>query len=347
MPPVGRSAFVRAVMLFVDFPDAPASGPADTIFEDVFSPEASDWLARSSYGKLSLQITPLRHWLRMPEPLSAFKPVNGALIEDEARRYTAEAIALADPEVDFSQTQVVMIVANREATAYPRSSEELYDPEEGFVADGHVLRAIVTLGSSVYTRGYKVLAHETSHTFGLRDYYNQYGSPSDRYVGRWSLMADPVVGGDQFAWDKWRMGWLTDAQVACVNGASRADFVLSPLASRGGLKAVILRTGLRTAVVAEFRTRAGLDAGLCSTGVLIYKINSGIEAGRGPIRVVGRAAAVSRERHVPARARRRRVPRRRPLDRHNVGVGDLGDVHRKCGADPCRADEDVHAAGPT
>ena len=283
----------------------------------------------------------------MPEPLSAFKPVNGALIEDEARRYIAEAIALADPEVDFSQTQVVMIVANREATAYPRSSEELYDPDEGFVADGHVLRAIVTLGSSVYTRGYKVLAHETSHTFGLRDYYNQYGSPTDRYVGRWSLMADPVVGGDHFAWDKWRMGWLTDAQVACVNGASRADFVLSPLETRGGVKAVILRTGLRTAVVAEFRTRAGLDAGLCSTGVLIYKINSGIDAGRGPIRVVGRAAAVSRERHVPARARRRGVPRRRPLDRHDVGVGDLGDVHRKCGADPRRADEDVHAAGPT
>ena len=42
-------------------------------------------------------------------------------------------------------------------------------------------------------------------------------------------MADTMRGGDHFAWDKWRMGWLTDAQVRCVTGASRADYVLSPL----------------------------------------------------------------------------------------------------------------------
>src|SRR3954452_20838814 len=66
--PVGT---LKGVMLFVDFPDAPATTPADMIYEDVFFPEAADWLAMSSYGRLNLSVTPLRHWLRMPEPISA------------------------------------------------------------------------------------------------------------------------------------------------------------------------------------------------------------------------------------------------------------------------------------
>jgi M6 family metalloprotease-like protein len=279
--PVGT---LRAVMLFVDFPDVPAKEPADTLFATLFG-KAPGWLARSSYGTLNLAIQPLRQWVRMPEPLSAFKPVNGALQGDVAKRYIGEAIAAADPEVDFSQFQIVYIVPPREAAAYSRSSEGIYNPDEGWIADGHVMRAIVTLGSSVYTRGYKVLDHETSHAFGLRDYYpTTSNGPLGMYTGTWSVMADAAPGGDHFAWDKWRMGWLADSQVRCVTAASRTSFVLSPLETVGGVKAVVLRTGLQTAVVAEYRTRSGLDTGMCSTGVLIYKVNSALAGGVGPIR---------------------------------------------------------------
>jgi M6 family metalloprotease-like protein len=242
-------------------------------------------MSQSSYDKLSLAIVPLRQWLRMPEPLSAYKRVNGALIDDVARRYAAQAVALADPAVNFSGVDIVYIVPNPEATAYPRSSEHDYPPEEGFVADGRVLLASVTFGTAVYERGYRTLAHETSHTFGLYDYYNAFGRPTDRYAGAWSLMADSTLGADHFAWDKWRMGWLADTQIRCITGPTRAEYVLSPLETPGGVKALILRTGLRSAVVAEYRTRQGLDAGICSAGILIYKVNSGLEAGAGPIRV--------------------------------------------------------------
>ena len=281
--PIGT---VRAVMLLVDFPDVPATRPLSTGSSRTSrSANASGWLARSSNGKVSLEIEPLRQWLRMPEPLSAYKRVNGALIDDVARRYTAQAIALADAAVDFSQVDVVYIVPNAEATAYARSSQHDYAPDEGPIADGRVLRASVTFGTAVYERGYRTLVHETSHTFGLYDYYNAFGRPTDKYAGAWSLMADSIRGADHFAWDKWRMGWLGDAQIRCITGPTRAEYVLSPLETGGGVKAVILRTGLRSAVVAEYRTRQGLDAGICSTGVLIYKVNSGLEAGAGPIRV--------------------------------------------------------------
>jgi M6 family metalloprotease-like protein len=276
---------VRAVMLFVDFPDVPAKQPAAPIFEDLGFGNAARWLGQSSYGKVALAIEPIRQWVRMPQPLSAYRRVNGALVKDEARRYSADAIAAADPVVDFSQAEIVYILPNREATAYARSSEHDYPPEEGFIADGRVVRATVTFGTAAYERGFRTLAHETGHAFGTYDYYNAFGHPTDRYAGAWSLMADSITGGDHFAWDKWRMGWLSDAQVRCVTAASTAEYVLSPVETRGGVKAVILRTGLHTAVIAEFRTRQGLDAGMCSSGVLIYKVNNALEGGAGPVRV--------------------------------------------------------------
>jgi M6 family metalloprotease-like protein len=279
--PVGT---LRAAMLFVDFPDAPATASAENL-ADQFAPQASAWLAQSSLGRLRLEITPVRHWLRMPEPLGAFQRVNGALELEAAKRYIAEAVAAADPEVDFSGIQLVMIIPDAEATAYPRSSAGIYDPDEAPIADGHVLRAIVTLGSSVYERGFSVLAHETTHLFGPRDYYNAFGSPTAKYAGSWSLMADPIAGGDNFALDKWRMGWLSDSQVRCSLAPGRAEYVLSPVETRGGVKLLVIRTGLRTAVTVEYRTRQGLDAGLCSTGVLIAKVNSALKGGAGPIRV--------------------------------------------------------------
>lgn len=276
---------VRAVMLFVDFPDAPAQGSAGGLFEELGVARAASWLRASSYGKVSLQISPVRHWLRMPAPLASYEKEHGALPDAVAARYAADAIAAADADVDFSAARIVLIVPNVEATGLPRSSEHDLEPAQWVVADGRALRSVVTFGTAVYERGFRTIAHETSHAFGLYDYYNGFGSPTDRYAGAWSLMADSVRGADHFAWDKWRMGWISDAQVRCVNAASRGDVVLSPLETPGGVKAVLLRTGLRTAVVAEFRTRRGLDAGICSTGVLVYKVNSALKGGAGLLRV--------------------------------------------------------------
>jgi M6 family metalloprotease-like protein len=279
--PVGT---LRAAMLFVDFPDAVGAGSPSSLYER-FGPPAAAWLAASSFGKLQLAITPLDHWLRMPSPISGYRRVNGALEVEAAKRYIADAVAAADPAVDFAAVDLVLIVPAESASAYPRSSAGIYEPDEAPVADGHALRAVVTLGSSLYERGYTVLAHETSHLFGPRDYYNTTDSPTDRFAGAWSLMADPIAGGDHFALDKWRMGWFADSQVRCVTAASRAEYVLSPVETRGGVKLLVLRTGLRTALTVEFRSRLGLDTGLCSTGVVIAKVNSALKGGAGPIRV--------------------------------------------------------------
>lgn len=48
----------------------------------------------------------------------------------------------------------------------------------------------------------------------------------------------------------------------------------------------MVRTGETTAYVAESRKAIGADANACSTGVLIYKVDSAVKTGEGPIQVM-------------------------------------------------------------
>ncbi|WP_327327497.1 hypothetical protein OG735_36950 [Streptomyces sp. NBC_01210] len=54
----------------------------------------------------------------------------------------------------------------------------------------------------------------------------------------------------------------------------------------GGTKIAVLRTGETTAYVAESRRAEGNDQGACSTGVLIYKVDSAARTGEGPVRII-------------------------------------------------------------
>jgi M6 family metalloprotease-like protein len=282
--PVGT---VKAVLLFVDFSDAPATTPADHLYEDTFGQQPLDWLSTSSYGKLDFQVTPIRHWLRIADPMSSFTFPGGAPAGADGRRYISEALAAADPEVDFKAYRIVIIQSNKEATALTGADTRAYNVSDAIPIDGTLVRNVETLGSVSYKYGPKVLDHETGHAFGVTDYYLAGGTPAALYAdaGDWSMMSDSYDDNDHLSFDKWRYGWLANAQIACVNDETDDDYVLSPLATDDdGVKAVVLRTGLQSAIVAEYRVADGNDANICSEGVLIYRVDSG--SGVRPVRVV-------------------------------------------------------------
>ncbi len=285
--PIGT---VKAIMLFVDFPDAPATSEDDTVMDAYFSPDPGDWLSTSSYGRLNLVVTPIRHWLRISEPLATFqfggKPPAGT----SGKRYITDALKAADAEVNFADYRIVIIIANKEATTLLGGNTRTYDPAAAIPIDGTLVRTVVTLGSTDYKNGWGpgIVDHEVGHAFGVTDYYSTgAGVGLYTYAGSWSIMSDDFNHNDHVAFDKWRFGWLTNDQVRCLNDETDDDFVLSPLAADDdGLKAVILRTGLQSAIVAEYRTLDGNDANVCSEGVLIYRIDNLKGNGAGAVRVV-------------------------------------------------------------
>jgi M6 family metalloprotease-like protein len=274
---------VKALMFFVDFPDAPAPpGSSTEPARANLVTGAAEWFSTSSYGRLQLQVTAIPGYVRMPNPSTSYQ-WDRNLTADLHANYIRDAVTAADPSIDFSGYQIYYIVPNPEATAISFSPAYVSGDYYGIRADGATIGFGATFGQDHWDWGFGVTVHETSHLFGLPDLYFE-GEPQHRFVGGWDIMGDIFAHSpDHMAWFKWQMGWLTDAQITCINDAGTEDVVLTPLETPGGRKAVVLRTGPRRVTVAEFRTYNGVDANACDAGVLVYTINTAVPAFEGPV----------------------------------------------------------------
>jgi len=292
LPSVGA---LRAVMICVDFPDAPAAEAPEGYqdlrpYHDWLIPGSRDWFRQASYGRLDLQVEPPTRWLRMHGSHRDYGFARGIDFETHAR-YIEEAVGLVAGAIDFSAHPLVFIVPARNAEGI-RFSPTFIDRRGGRVnVGGRAIRHAVTFGHDAWRWGFKVVNHETLHTLGLPDLY-AFAPPGDPpnphpYVGGWDLMG--LIAGhapDLFAWHKWKLGWLEDAQVDAVTGAGTTRHRLSPVALPGGTKMAVVPTGETTALVVESRRPVGVDAGARDQGALVYTVDSAVRTGYGPLRVV-------------------------------------------------------------
>ncbi|MGW1285227.1 M6 family metalloprotease domain-containing protein [Streptomyces sp. NPDC002586] len=275
----------HVLMLFVDFPDAQASGPTSDYYRQLAP--AAGWMKGDSYGRATLDITSLNRWIRMPQDSTSYGFQRGITFEQH-ETYVRQAVAAADPYADFSAYDMVYIVPAKSASAISFSPTYLYDPTTaGITADGTRIKWAVTFGQDMWHWGFKVADHETSHTFGLPDLYAFTGSDYHRFVGGWDLMGDISGAAPQhLGWERWKFGWIDDRQVACLPTTGSRTVRLRAVESPGGTKIAVIRTGETTAYVAESRRAIGADGHACSTGVLIYQVDSSAQTGYGPVRIV-------------------------------------------------------------
>ncbi|MFJ9040369.1 M6 family metalloprotease domain-containing protein [Streptomyces sp. NPDC102406] len=299
---------VRALNLMIDFSDAPGEGKAMDRFGEFF-PETQRWFRTGSYGRLTyLPETPVRHWLRMPKPFSAYEIDRGAPFEPGYRELVDDIVAAADPDVDFRRYDLanILVTPNAGPSALDTVlSVTFAGNHEAPVADG----VPIANASFVYSRqddgsgsyaetGYRVLPHENGHVFGLPDLYTQDGGGA---VGHWDIMSeDWGVGNDLLGWHKWKLGWLDDSQIGCAARSGTTEHLLAPLSRNDGdrdgdrhgdrhgstrTKLVFVPLTARTGYAIEVRTQEGNDESVCRPGVLIYKVDADVDTGRGPITV--------------------------------------------------------------
>ncbi|WP_369389424.1 M6 family metalloprotease domain-containing protein [Streptomyces sp. CG1] len=293
-----------AVLIFLSFPDGtPHATPAE-LTADHF-PATSRYFEQASYGRFTLRPHPLRHWLRMPRPSTAYRVKRDWSVEDRAA-YLRDAFAAADKEVDFSRYQLVYFVADPDAPGVDSDATKVVNLDTPTHVDGTDIRRVVTVFEK-HPPDRLVLAHETGHVFDLPDLYHRPDDGKgdwDTYVGDWDLMGSQFgLSPDLFAWHKWRLGWLDPRQVLCLRGTGSTGLTLEPLeAGPGvpvqgaagapafglghGVKLAIVRTGPDSALAFEARGSAGNDRFGCRQGVLVYRIRSGAESGGGPVEVV-------------------------------------------------------------
>ncbi|MEU9090008.1 M6 family metalloprotease domain-containing protein [Streptomyces sp. NPDC048428] len=280
-----------AVMVFLSFPDArPATTPAE-LAADHF-PATTDFFRRASYGKFSLRPHPLQHWIQMPKP-SVWYGIQRDWDDDRRSAYLRDAIDAADPEVDFSAYGIVYLVADPDAPGVDSDATKVVNFDRPLHADGTDIRRVVTVFEQ-HPPDHNVLAHETGHVFDLPDLYHR---PSDgkgdwdTYVGDWDVMGSQFgLAPDLFGWHKWKLGWLDDRQVTCIQ--SSRVVTLEPMAAVPvpgeslGTRLAVIRTGEGSAVAIEARSATGNDSATCTEGVLLYRIRNRTPSGGGPVDVL-------------------------------------------------------------
>lgn len=280
-----------AVMVFLSFPDArPVTTPAE-LTSDYF-PATTRFFQRASYGKFTLRPHPQRQWIQMPEP-SVRYGIRRDWADDRRSAYLHDAIEAADPQVDFSKYDIVYLVADPDAPGVDSDATKVVNFERPLHADGTDIRRVVTVFEQ-HPPDHNVLAHETGHVFDLPDLYHR---PSDgkgdwdTYVGDWDVMGSQFgLAPDLFGWHKWKLGWLDDRQVTCIQSdriVTLESMAAVPVPGASiGTRLAVIRTGEGSAVAIEARSATGNDRSTCSEGVLLYRIRNETPSGGGPVDVI-------------------------------------------------------------
>ncbi|MDT0443287.1 M6 family metalloprotease domain-containing protein [Streptomyces johnsoniae] len=285
---------LKAVMLFLAFPDATPRLRPDRIAEDYF-PATSDYFRTASYGKLDLETEVVDDWLPMPEA-SADYGIQRDWAPAGRSAYIEDAIEVVSGRVDLAAYDIVYLVADPDAPGVdPDATKVVNFDKPVTVGDAEIRRLVTVFEQRRPDRN--VLAHETGHVFDLPDLYNRpengFGD-WDTHVGDWDLMGSQFgLAPELFGWHKWKLGWLGPGHVDCVRGAGTTLHTLQPLGAplekgnpESDTRLAVVRTGPQEALVAEARAPVGNDTTTCTRGVLLYRVRSDVASAEGPVQVL-------------------------------------------------------------
>ena len=286
-----RQGQIRAIIIPVDFADAPGFGtPAETFYDmavgtDKFFRQVSD-------NRVTFNFQILPKYLRMPFSPSQFKLGNWS--QGDAEGYWRAAIKAADPHIDYSKFDVVYVVSPpsiaASAIAYGPAFPKKYLTNDGFVKNGTFSGADAY--QSFSGAGWKWMAHETGHLFGLHDLYTV--DPTPATFGSWEIMSLNWTNRsiELTTWNRFILDWLRTDQYDCfssseLTGATKSIDLVPVGSSSAGKKSVFVKLSDSLMLVAEFRATAGLDViPTNESGLLVYTVDMKIGSIRGGWKVI-------------------------------------------------------------
>jgi len=209
------------LVLLVDFPDQKSKVSAEEIEEKFFGEGGfGDYFTDQSYGAFDLKGDVISTWFTLPQNMGYY----GGDYERNADQMIYDAIAAADPTVDFSR--------------YDSDNDGVIDgffvvhagkPDENGGGNGDEIWSHYYQISSTTVDGIKVIdyetvseespigiiAHEFGHYLGLPDFYDTvFDDGQSKGTGEWTVMGyggylEPPASLDP--WSKSYLGWLDDS----------------------------------------------------------------------------------------------------------------------------------------
>jgi hypothetical protein len=147
---------------------------------------------------------------------------------------------------------------------------------------------------------WRTVAHEVGHLLGLMDLWNREDSTAwqGQTAAPFSLMntgAGWGYAGDFFAWEKWVLGWIPDADIFCFSrDPNDLNVELASLDAQQGTRLVAMPMTSSKVLVIEYRKKSTLDFGISKSGALIYTVDTTKQNFELPIRIVPSEEALQR-----------------------------------------------------
>ena len=282
-PPGALSGKVNPKVLFIplSFSDTPAFSDSDLSRMQSVLNEVQEFYKKTSYGSvnLSFEILEKSKWLTIEKSAESYGLTNPRPQQNNTEALK-EILTKVDPSVNFNLYDGVII----ETARYPgRGVGQAFlgqnFPTRNGTAKGVSLETASAAGS------FQTLAHELGHTlFGLEDLYvflndqrpSVPGGPNP--AGSWDMMSNS--SREFFGWSKFLSGWLENNQVRCLTNQSSTIHYIESLESLGKEpKLVLINLQAGVTIGIEFRQHPNYFV----RGVLVYKVDSRINHGDGPI----------------------------------------------------------------
>lgn len=290
---LGATGDVKAVMVFIDFPDVHGTGSPADIKQRIVG-DAPDWFRKESYGRLHFSVeTPVLQWRQMPESAAAYAGIKASWASHQS--YISTALKLfSREEIDFNAYQIAYVVAAESPADDPRYEGVLDNSptlSAGIDVETHngTVHHAVTFGRDSYHRGFRVLVHETGHLFGLPDLYLFHVDATRSILtptGAWDIMCDLDQGRHFLGWHKYKLGWLDESQLIFFN-SGEASVTLTALETAHGVKMIVLPSEHSSQLyIVEVAQALGDDGAFREKGLLVYTVDASVATGHQPVSVL-------------------------------------------------------------
>ncbi len=269
----------KVVVMMVNFSNTPVPLVTRSQIEQYVFTETANYYQANSYSQASISgdvlAGPQNDWYQINMPQTC--DYNAALLE---------AVALADPNVDFSGYDYINIVAPFNVSTCGWAGIATLGKTS--ISTGEGIRTMgISFVAASYAGGMHVFAHELGHNFGSQhaSFYDcddvsiaDSGCSIVEYGDNFSIMGNLYRGGYFNGLHKDISGWLSAGKMTQVTSDGVYD--LEPMgALTGGLKVLKIPRKLNDYLYVEFRQPIGNDAGIGAgsnvfNGVILHTVYS-------------------------------------------------------------------------
>lgn len=299
-----RNDKIVVQLIYVDFPDLTDPAPPRNDV-DYWKVGVNGFFEATTGGEINFEWRFEDRYLRMPRAISEYEITREKM--GDFTRFVQDGVSLADPSVDFTDVDFVVVVMPPNVTRSQAdvSPALILSPQRPFrTAEGAVFRGTLAAADTRFGDGYLLIVHEFGHLLGLEDYYF-YGWTNSmplhdqfKFMGQFDNMNyAPGDSREWTAWNRWALSFLKDDKVRCVDPKSLRDstHVLSAAsAETSRSQMVVIPTSSTSAIVIESRRNLRYDskARTISNGLLVYRVNTKNRSGFGPIEVIRQSTSV-------------------------------------------------------